>query len=118
MWESNLNLLETHKLSLRDALIPVIALIILLTFNITIYGEDTLTGSNQIILLIGAALAYLVGFKNNISSEIIFENVSKKSSYITPVPGGVGPMTIACLMRNTVNGTKRTLAKSMPTPPS
>lgn len=33
--------------------------------------------------------------------DVDFENVSKKSSYITPVPGGVGPMTIAMLMQNT-----------------
>lgn len=36
-----------------------------------------------------------------------FENISKKASYITPVPGGVGPMTVACLMENTVNAAKR-----------
>ncbi len=34
--------------------------------------------------------------------DVDFENVSKKSSYITPVPGGVGPMTIAMLLKNTV----------------
>ena len=33
--------------------------------------------------------------------DVDFENVSKKASAITPVPGGVGPMTIAMLMRNT-----------------
>ena len=33
--------------------------------------------------------------------DVDFENVSKKTSYITPVPGGVGPMTIAMLMSNT-----------------
>lgn len=32
--------------------------------------------------------------------DVDFENVSKKASYITPVPGGVGPMTIAMLMKN------------------
>jgi methylenetetrahydrofolate dehydrogenase (NADP+)/methenyltetrahydrofolate cyclohydrolase len=36
-----------------------------------------------------------------------FESISKKASYITPVPGGVGPMTVACLMENTVNAAKR-----------
>jgi len=36
-----------------------------------------------------------------------FEEVSKKSSYITPVPGGVGPMTVSCLMENTVRAAKR-----------
>ena len=33
--------------------------------------------------------------------DVDFENVSKKASYITPVPGGVGPMTIAMLLKNT-----------------
>lgn len=33
--------------------------------------------------------------------DVDFENVSGLTSYITPVPGGVGPMTIACLMENT-----------------
>jgi methylenetetrahydrofolate dehydrogenase (NADP+)/methenyltetrahydrofolate cyclohydrolase len=34
--------------------------------------------------------------------DVDFENVSKKASYITPVPGGVGPMTIAMLLKNTI----------------
>ena len=38
--------------------------------------------------------------------DVDFENVSKKASYITPVPGGVGPMTIAILMHNVVKATK------------
>ncbi|MCY2688373.1 bifunctional 5,10-methylenetetrahydrofolate dehydrogenase/5,10-methenyltetrahydrofolate cyclohydrolase [Salinimicrobium sp. TH3] len=37
-----------------------------------------------------------------ISGDVDFENVSKKVSYITPVPGGVGPMTIAMLLKNTL----------------
>lgn len=36
-----------------------------------------------------------------ISGDVDFENVAPKSSFITPVPGGVGPMTIAALMKNT-----------------
>lgn len=36
-----------------------------------------------------------------ICGDVDFENVSKKASYITPVPGGVGPMTIAMLLKNT-----------------
>lgn len=39
--------------------------------------------------------------------DIDFEGISKKASYITPVPGGVGPMTVACLMENTVKAAKR-----------
>ena len=40
------------------------------------------------------------GYK--IVGDVDYENVSKKSSYITPVPGGVGPMTIAMLLQNTL----------------
>lgn len=37
-----------------------------------------------------------------IEGDVDFENVSKKASFITPVPGGVGPMTIAMLLKNTL----------------
>ena len=38
--------------------------------------------------------------------DVDFENVEPKASFITPVPGGVGPMTIAMLMRNTLTAAK------------
>lgn len=41
-----------------------------------------------------------------IVGDVDFENVSKKASYITPVPGGVGPMTIATLMNNVIKACK------------
>ena len=41
-----------------------------------------------------------------IVGDVDFENVSKKASYITPVPGGVGPMTIAILMNNVIKACK------------
>ena len=51
-----------------------------------------------------------VGINRNEEGKLVgdvdFENVSKKASYITPVPGGVGPMTIAMLMNNVVKAAK------------
>lgn len=51
-----------------------------------------------------------VGMNRNEEGKLVgdvdFENVSKVSSYITPVPGGVGPMTIAMLLNNVVKATK------------
>jgi methylenetetrahydrofolate dehydrogenase (NADP+)/methenyltetrahydrofolate cyclohydrolase len=45
------------------------------------------------------------GFK--LTGDVFFEEVAPRCSYITPVPGGVGPMTIVSLMRNTLlAGTK------------
>ncbi|TSE11136.1 MULTISPECIES: bifunctional 5,10-methylenetetrahydrofolate dehydrogenase/5,10-methenyltetrahydrofolate cyclohydrolase [Aquimarina] len=45
------------------------------------------------------------GYK--IVGDVDFENVSKKASFITPVPGGVGPMTIAMLLKNTLLARER-----------
>ena len=42
------------------------------------------------------------GEDGKLTGDVDFENVSEKSSYITPVPGGVGPMTIAMLMNNVI----------------
>lgn len=51
-----------------------------------------------------------VGINRNENGKIVgdvdFEKVSSKASYITPVPGGVGPMTIAMLMNNVIKATK------------
>jgi methylenetetrahydrofolate dehydrogenase (NADP+)/methenyltetrahydrofolate cyclohydrolase len=44
------------------------------------------------------------GYK--IVGDVDYQNVSKKSSFITPVPGGVGPMTIAMLLKNTLQAYK------------
>ncbi len=51
-----------------------------------------------------------VGINRNVNErlcgDVDFEQVEKKASYITPVPGGVGPMTITMLMRNTITAAK------------
>ena len=43
---------------------------------------------------------------NKLCGDADFENLKDKASYITPVPGGVGPMTIVMLAKNTVLATK------------
>lgn len=52
-----------------------------------------------------------VGMNRNeegkLCGDVDFENVSKKAAFITPVPGGCGPMTVACLMENMVRAMKR-----------
>lgn len=49
------------------------------------------------------------GFK--LKGDVDFEEVAKKASYITPVPGGVGPMTIISLMKNTLLAGKKEIYK-------
>ncbi len=46
---------------------------------------------------------------NKLCGDVNFEDVAPKTSYITPVPGGVGPMTIAMLMSNCVESMRRSL---------
>ena len=51
----------------------------------------------------------VVGHKNGIRKivgDVDYEDVFKKASFISPVPGGVGPMTIHCLLANTFSLTK------------
>ena len=45
--------------------------------------------------------------EKGIVGDVDFEQVSKKAKALTPVPGGVGPMTIACLIKNTIDCFKR-----------
>ena len=46
-----------------------------------------------------------------LTGDVDFESVSQKASYITPVPGGVGPMTITMLMKNTLTAAKQAVNK-------
>uniref|UniRef100_A0A8C4RBX5 Methenyltetrahydrofolate cyclohydrolase n=1 Tax=Erpetoichthys calabaricus TaxID=27687 RepID=A0A8C4RBX5_ERPCA len=50
--------------------------------------------------------------KPKLVGDVDFEGVKQKASYITPVPGGVGPMTVAMLMKNTIIAAKKLLPKS------
>ncbi|XP_038151410.1 bifunctional methylenetetrahydrofolate dehydrogenase/cyclohydrolase, mitochondrial [Cyprinodon tularosa] len=47
--------------------------------------------------------------KSRLVGDVDFEGVKKKAGFITPVPGGVGPMTVAMLMKNTVKAAKSVL---------
>jgi len=47
------------------------------------------------------------GFK--LVGDVAFDEVKEKAAAITPVPGGVGPMTIAMLMKNTLTAAKETM---------
>ena len=44
-----------------------------------------------------------------LTGDVDFSNVTKKASHITPVPGGVGPMTIAYLLKNTMIAARKRL---------
>ena len=55
--------MKKQSISLLTALTPIIILVIMLSYNIMVYGDDSLNGSNQFILLIGGIIAAIFGFK-------------------------------------------------------
>jgi len=63
--------------SLIDALIPIFALIIMLATSVAFYGSDSSYGANQIALILGAALATLIGFKNGYKWKEIERGIVK-----------------------------------------
>lgn len=71
------------SLSIKTALLPLLVLIGLLTFNVFVYGDDALSGSNQFILLFGGAVAAMVGFANKISYAIMLDKVADNLKSVT-----------------------------------
>jgi methylenetetrahydrofolate dehydrogenase (NADP+)/methenyltetrahydrofolate cyclohydrolase len=49
--------------------------------------------------------------KSRLVGDVAFDEALDTAGYITPVPGGVGPMTIACLLQNTLTTFKAHIAK-------
>lgn len=74
----NEDIIENKELSIWESLIPIIALVIMLFFNVYyIYGDEAISGSNQFVLLMGAAVAAIVGFYNKVTYKQMMEEVAK-----------------------------------------
>ena len=71
-------IIKNKELNIWEALLPVFALVGMLFYNVFyVYGDDALSGSNQFILIMGAAVAALVGFKNKVSYKQMIDEVSE-----------------------------------------
>lgn len=64
-------------LSLWEALIPIIVLIAILAYNVYLYESDATSGPNQFALIIGGAVAAIVGFRNKVTYSRMIEEVSE-----------------------------------------
>ena len=85
-------ILKTPSLSLSAALFPIIILVLLLTYNVTVFGDDGLSGSNQFILLLGAVIGGLVGIRNKVSYGQMLHKVGENLQSVT------GPILILLLV--------------------
>lgn len=74
---------SNKELNIWEALIPVIALVIMLAYNVYVFGDDALSGSNQFVLLLGAAVAAIVGFLNKVSYKTMIEEISENMKSTT-----------------------------------
>lgn len=70
-------IIENKELSIWEALIPVFALVAMLAYNVYVFGDDALSGSNQFVLLLGAAVAAAVGFKNKVTYKHMMKEVAE-----------------------------------------
>ena len=84
--------MKTPKLSLSAALLPLITLILLLTYNVTVFGDDALSGSNQFILLLGGVVGGLVGLRNKVTYGQMLDKVGENLKSVT------GPILILLLV--------------------
>ena len=75
--------MKSKQLSLGRALFPILILVLLLSYNVIVYGDDALSGSNQFILLLGGAVAAIVGFLQKISYEAMLEKVAENLQSVT-----------------------------------
>ena len=75
--------LKKNNISLITASFPIFILVVLLSYNVFIYGDDALSGSNQFILLIGGAVAAIIGFKNKIEYEFMIQKVAENLKSVT-----------------------------------
>ena len=70
--------------SFFSALLPIIFLIALLSFNVYLYGDDSLGGANQLALLLSASFAAIMGLKSGTSWKSILKGVSNSIASTTP----------------------------------
>ena len=75
--------MKKNQISLTTALLPLFFLVVLLSYNVIVYGDDALNGSNQFILLIGGAIAAIIGFKKRISYDSMLEKIADNLKSVT-----------------------------------
>ncbi|MBT8295718.1 MAG: sodium:proton antiporter, partial [Gramella sp.] len=69
--------IENKELNIWEALIPVFALIGMLAFNVYVFGDDALGGTNQFILLLGGGVAAIVGYFNKVKFDFMIDEVAR-----------------------------------------
>ncbi len=75
--------MKNKKISLGASLLPLVILVALLSYNVFIYGDNALSGSNQFILLLGGVIAAIVGFIKKITYKNMIQKVAQNLQSVT-----------------------------------
>ncbi|OGR96767.1 MAG: Na+/H+ antiporter NhaC [Elusimicrobia bacterium GWF2_62_30] len=67
---------EYKPINIYTALFPVAAVVAMLAYNVNVYGDSAVGGSNQFILLLGGVIAALVGFRNKVTYDSMLSHVA------------------------------------------
>ncbi len=102
----------THSYTKNIAQITTQADIIITALGVPNYLKAEMVKDDAVVIDVGITRVNDDSEKGyRITGDVDFEFVSKKASFITPVPGGVGPMTIAMLLKNTLLAREQKLLK-------
>ena len=74
---------EKINISLKESLFPIILLIVFLSFNVYVYGDDAMGGSNQFILLVGAAAGIALGIYKGFKFSNMMNQVAENLKSVT-----------------------------------
>ena len=98
----------THSRTKNLKEITLQADIVIAALGIPEFLTEDMVKENVTVIDVGITRVEDVSKKNGyrLLGDVAFNEVSKKAAYITPVPGGVGPMTIAMLLKNTLLASK------------
>lgn len=72
---SEQKIIKKTELHILEALLPVVALVAMLGYNVFVFKDDAISGSNQFVLLLGAAVAGVVGHFNRVSLSVMMDNI-------------------------------------------
>ena len=92
---STVTIVHSHTTNLKE--VTTKADIIIVAIGIKKFLKADMVKEGVVVIDVGISKE-----NNNIWGDVDFDEVSKKASYITPVPGGVGPVTISMLLKNTL----------------
>ena len=74
---------KASQITLLSALIPIVCLVLLLALNVFIFGDEAISGSNQFVLLIGGAIASIVGMFYKIPFKSMVNQVGDNLKSVT-----------------------------------